>query len=170
MKDRCTAIVLAAGQGQRMKSKVKKQFLSIAGKPIVYYALQCFEKASFINNVILVTSEDCVDYCQKKIVEKYGFRKVEKIVVGGKERYDSVYAGLLACGETDYVYIHDGIRPFITRDILERALDGARETGACVVGMPSKDTVKIVDKEQFVTKTPKRANSGEKSKSAAMLP
>lgn len=67
-------------------------------------------KASFINNVILVTSEDCVDYCQKKIVEKYGFRKVEKIVVGGKERYDSVYAGLLACGETDYVYIHDGIR------------------------------------------------------------
>ena len=95
MKDRCTAIVLAAGQGQRMKSKVKKQFLSIAGKPIVYYALQCFEKASFINNVILVTSEDCVDYCQKKIVEKYGFRKVEKIVVGGKERYDSVYAGLL---------------------------------------------------------------------------
>ena len=123
----------------------------------MYYALQCFEKASFINNVILVTSEDCVDYCQKKIVEKYGFRKVEKIVVGGKERYDSVYAGLLACGETDYVYIHDGIRPFITREILERALDGARETGACVVGMPSKDTVKIVDKEQFVTKTPKRA-------------
>lgn len=157
MKDRCTAIVLAAGQGQRMKSKVKKQFLSIAGKPIVYYALQCFEKASFINNVILVTSEDCVDYCQKKIVEKYGFRKVEKVVVGGKERYDSVYAGLLACGETDYVYIHDGIRPFITREVLERALDGARETGACVVGMPSKDTVKIVDKEQFVTKTPKRA-------------
>ena len=113
----------------------------------MYYALQCFEKASFINNVILVTSEDCVDYCQKKIVEKYGFRKVEKIVV----------AGLLACGKTDYVYIHDGIRPFITRDILKRALDGARETGACVVGMPSKDTVKIVDKEQFVTKTPKRA-------------
>ena len=135
MKDRCTAIVLAAGQGQRMKSKVKKQFLSIAGKPIVYYALQCFEKTSFITNVILV----------------------EKIVVGGKERYDSVYAGLLACGETDYVYIHDGIRPFITRDILKRALDGARETGACVVGMPSKDTVKIVDKEQFVAKTPKRA-------------
>lgn len=126
----------------------------------MYYALQCFEKASFINNVILVTSEDCVDYCQKKIVEKYGFRKVEKIVVGGKERYDSVYAGLLACGETDYVYIHDGIRPFITREILERALDGARETGACVVGMPSKDTVKIVDKEQFVTKRQKEPVCG----------
>ena len=56
----------------------------------MYYALQCFEKTSFITDVILVTSEDCVDYCQKKIVEKYGFRKVEKIVVGGKERYDSV--------------------------------------------------------------------------------
>ena len=82
MKDRCTAIVLAAGQGRRMKSNVKKQFLSIAGKPIVYYALQCFEKTSFITDVILVTSEDCVDYCRKKIVEKYGFRKVEKVVVG----------------------------------------------------------------------------------------
>ena len=158
MKEKCTAIVLAAGQGRRMKSKVKKQFLSIAGKPIVYYALHCFEKAPFIQNIILVTSEDCVEYCQREIIDKYGFRKVGKVVVGGKERYDSVYAGLLACGETDYVYIHDGTRPFITRDILERALDGARETGACVVGMPSKDTVKILDKEQFVIKTPKRTH------------
>ena len=124
----------------------------------MYYALQCFEKTAFIEDIILVTSEDCVDYCQKEIVDKYGFRKVRKIVVGGRERYDSVYAGLLACGETDYVYIHDGIRPFITRDILKRALAGARETGACVVGMPSKDTVKIIDKEQFVTKTPRRAH------------
>ena len=78
MKERCTAIVLAAGQGQRMKSKVKKQFLSIAGKPIVYYALQCFEKASFINNVILVTSEDCVDYCQKKDSRKIWISKSRK--------------------------------------------------------------------------------------------
>lgn len=86
MKDRCTAIVLAAAGTTYEKQSEEGQFLSIAGKPIVYYALQCFEKASFINNVILVTSEDCVDYCQKKIVEKYGFRKVEKIVVGGKEQ------------------------------------------------------------------------------------
>lgn len=105
MKDRCTAIVLAAGQGQRMKSKVKKQFLSIAGKPIVYYALQCFEKASFINNVILVTSEDCVDYCQKKIVEKYGFRKVEKVVVGGKGPYDSSVCRSAGPAEKRIMYI-----------------------------------------------------------------
>ena len=157
MRERCTAIVLAAGQGRRMKSKVKKQFLNIAGKPIVYYSLNCFERAPFIEDIILVTSSDCVEYCQKNIVDKYGFRKVRKIVVGGKERYDSVYAGLLACKNPDYVYIHDGTRPFIDRDMLKRALDAARQTGASVVGMPAKDTVKIVDKEQFVTKTPKRS-------------
>lgn len=157
MRERCTAIVLAAGQGRRMKSKVKKQFLNIAGKPIVYYSLHCFERAPFIEDIILVTSSDCVDYCQKNIVDKFGFRKVRKIVVGGKERYDSVYAGLLACKNADYVFIHDGTRPFIDREMLKRALDGARQTGACVVGMPSKDTVKILNKDQFVTKTPKRS-------------
>lgn len=157
MKERCTAIVLAAGQGRRMKSKIKKQFLSIAGKPIVYYSLHCFERAPFIQDIILVTSSDCVEYCQKNIVEEYGFRKVRKVVVGGKERYDSVYAGLLACRNTDYVYIHDGTRPFIDREMLKRALDAVKQTGACAVGMPAKDTIKILDREQFVTKTPKRS-------------
>lgn len=157
MRERCTAIVLAAGQGRRMKSKVKKQFLNIAGKPIVYYSLHCFERAPFIDEIILVTSSDCVEFCRKEIVGKYGFRKVKRIVVGGKERYDSVYEGLLACGNPEYVFIHDGTRPFIDREMLKRALDGARQTGACVVGMPSKDTVKILDKDQFVTKTPKRS-------------
>lgn len=156
MKEKCTAIVLAAGRGTRMKHSVKKQFLSIAGKPIVYYALHCFEKSPLIQEIILVTGEDCVEYCQKNIIDKYGFRKVKQVVVGGEERYDSVYAGLLACGETDFVYIHDGTRPFIDHEMLERVLKGAKETGACVVGVPSKDTVKILDKERFVSKTPKR--------------
>ena len=155
MKKRCTAIVLAAGQGKRMKSRVKKQFLHIAGKPIVYYSLDCFEKTSFINEIILVTGSDCIEYCQKEIVDRYGFRKVKKIVAGGKD--DSVYAGLLACPNTDYVFIHDGTRPFIERDMIKRALNGAKLTGACVVGMPAKDTVKILNREQFVTKTPKRS-------------
>lgn len=157
MGERCTAIVLAAGQGRRMKNKIKKQFLNIAEKPIVYYSLHCFESAPFIDDIILVTSSDCVDYCRKNIVDQYGFRKVKNIVVGGKERYDSVYAGLLACENTDYVFIHDGTRPFIDIEMLRRALDGAKQAGACVVGMPSKDTVKIVDKDQFVTETPERS-------------
>lgn len=157
MKEHCTAIILAAGRGKRMKSKKKKQFLNIAGKPIVYYALECFERAPFIQDIILVTGEGYVEYCQKNIVEKYGLRKVRKVVAGGKERYDSVYEGLRACGKTDYVYIHDGTRPFIDQDMLKRALDGAKQMGASVVGMPVKDTIKVADKNHYVLETPERS-------------
>ena len=67
----------------------------------------------------------------KKNWEKYGFTKVKKVIPGGKERYDSVYEGLLSCENSDFVLIHDGARPFITQEILERGMTGIRETGAC---------------------------------------
>ena len=121
MEEKCTAIVLAAGQGKRMGSKIQKQFLEIQGKPVLYYSLACFEASPLIEDIVLVTGEDCISYCQREIVEKYHLKKVKKIVAGGKERYDSVYAGLLACENSDYVFIHDGARPFIDATILERA-------------------------------------------------
>ena len=70
---RCTAIVLAAGQGKRMHSKIQKQFLEIGGKPILYYSMECFQKSPLIQDIILVTGEDMISYCQSEIVEKYGF-------------------------------------------------------------------------------------------------
>lgn len=156
MKGKNTAIVLAAGQGKRMNSKVQKQFLEIGGKPLIYYSLNCFQECPFIDEIILVTGEEAVDYCKEEIVNKYGFTKIKSVIAGGKERYDSVYQGLLACEDTEYVLIHDGARPFITREILERGMEGVKETGACVIGMPSKDTVKISDEEGFVRETPDR--------------
>lgn len=153
---RCTAIVLAAGQGKRMNSKIQKQFLEVGGHPILYYSLRCFQESPLIQKIILVTGKDVISYCKSEIVEKYGFTKVTGIVAGGKERYDSVYAGLLACENCDYVLIHDGARPFITEEILKRGLDGVQDTGACVIGMPSKDTIKIADSDGFVEKTPDR--------------
>ena len=98
-----------------------------------------------------------VSYCEKEIVEKYNFTKVRRVIAGGRERYDSVYAGLLACEDCEYVFIHDGARPFITEEILERGLEGAIKTGACVIGMPSKDTVKLADDKGFVSETPERS-------------
>ena len=151
-----TAIVLAAGQGKRMHTKIQKQFLEIKGYPVLYYSLRCFQDSPLIEDIILVTGEESVLYCQKEIVDKYGFTKVTKIISGGKERYDSVYQGLLACENSDYVLIHDGARPFITEEILERGLTGAEETGACAVGMPSKDTVKIADESGYIAETPDR--------------
>ena len=112
------AIVLAAGQGKRMHSKVQKQFLSLKGKPILYYSLTCFQNSPEIQEIILVTGAESVEYCRKEIVQNYGFSKVKKIIPGGRERYDSVFEGLMACENCDYVYIHDGARPFVTEEIL----------------------------------------------------
>ena len=152
---RCTAIVLAAGQGKRMHSKIQKQFLEIGGKPVLYYSLHCFQESPLIR-AILVTGEEMISYCEQEIVKKYGFSKVRKVTAGGKERYDSVYAGLLCCQDTDYVYIHDGARPFITEELVQRGYEAVKRTNACVMGMPSKDTVKLADSSGYVKETPDR--------------
>ena len=153
---KCTAIVLAAGQGKRMHSEVQKQFLEIGQKPVVYHSLHCFQESPRIQEIILVTSKEMISYCEKEIVEKYGFGKVTRIVEGGKERYDSVYAGLKACKDPDFVFIHDGARPFITVEMVERGYQAVMKTGACVLGMPSKDTVKLADEEGYIKETPDR--------------
>ena len=155
-QERNTAIVLAAGQGKRMHSKIQKQFLEIQGYQVLYYSLRCFQESPLIRDIILVTGEESVSYCKEEIVQKYGFTKASAVIPGGKERYDSVYAGLCECRDCEYVLIHDGARPFITEKIIERGLQKVKETGACVVGMPSKDTVKIIDENGFVESTPKR--------------
>ena len=85
---RCVAVVLAAGRGKRMNSDIQKQYLLIHEKPVLYYSLDVFEK-SFVDEIVLVTGEDEIEYCRREIVEKYGFQKVRQIVAGGKERYHS---------------------------------------------------------------------------------
>ena len=156
MAGKNTAIVLAAGQGKRMHSKIQKQFLEKQGYPVLYYSLRFFQESPLIQDIILVTGEDALSYCKEEIVKKYGFTKVSNVIAGGKERYDSVYAGLCACKDCRYVLIHDGARPFITEEIIERGLEKVKETGACVVGMPSKDTIKLSDAEGYVKETPDR--------------
>ena len=109
VKINTTAIVLAAGQGKRMQSKVHKQYLLIQGKPVLYYALQAFE-TSFIDDIVLVVGKNEKEYCQQEIVDKYGFTKVKIIVEGGKERYHSVANGIRAIEwKCDYIFIHDSL-------------------------------------------------------------
>ena len=150
------AIVLAAGKGTRMGSEIPKQFLKIQDKPVLYYSLKVFQDSPLISEIILVIAKEWQGYCRENILEPYGLTKAAKMVEGGKERYDSVYAGLCSCGGCDYVFIHDGARPFITEKILERCMAAVREHRACVVGMPSKDTVKIADEESNIAQTPAR--------------
>lgn len=150
-----TAIVLAAGRGKRMQSNTPKQYLEIAGKPVLYYTLKAFEN-SFIDSVVLVTAEDEMEYCKKEIVEKYGFTKVKEVIAGGKERYHSVMNGIFSAKSCDYIYIHDGARPFVTSDMLIRLSKTVEKEKACVAAMPVKDTIKIADENGYVADTPAR--------------
>ncbi|MBM6802508.1 2-C-methyl-D-erythritol 4-phosphate cytidylyltransferase [Mediterraneibacter glycyrrhizinilyticus] len=156
-KEYCTAIVLAAGSGKRMGTKVHKQYLLMGGKPVLYYSLRAFEDSKWLDEIILVCGAGEEDYCRKEIVEKYGISKARKIIPGGAERYDSVWNGLKETKE-GYVYIHDGARPFVDEEIIERAYECVSEHHACVAGMPSKDTVKIADSGNIVTATPDRSS------------
>ena len=150
-----TAIVLAAGKGSRMQADCPKQYLLLKEKPILYYSLKTFED-SCVDEIILVVGKGEIDYCQKEIVDKYEFKKVSVITEGGAERYHSVYEGLKKINYADYVLIHDGARPFITTRLIEKLLQEVQIHKACVAGMPVKDTIKLVDKNQFITETPDR--------------
>lgn len=150
------AVILAAGSGSRMNADVKKQYMQVGQKPLIYYSLKAFEE-SIIDDIVLVVSRGDVEYTKKEIVEKYGFDKVVAVVEGGLARYHSVRLGLQAAApDCDYAFIHDGARPFVNRDIIMRALSAVKEHKAAVVGMPAKDTIKIADDKGFAVETPDR--------------
>lgn len=157
-KQKIYAVVLAAGKGTRMKSSVQKQYMPVHGRPILYYSLSAMQTHSQIDEIILVVGAGEEEYCRSRIVMPYGFTKVSRIVAGGAERYESVKNGLDAIGaETGYVLIHDGARPCLTAEIIDRAIDGARGYSACVAAMPVKDTIKIADGAHFTKETPDRS-------------
>lgn len=150
-----TAIVLAAGKGSRMNSSTPKQYLSLAGKPVLYYSLEAFSKSN-ADNIVLVTGKGDEEYCQREIVERYKINKPACIVAGGEQRYDSVYCGLKAAAKADYVLIHDGARPLIDVETINHAIEKVKEVKACVVGMPVKDTIQLVNTCMEIETTPKR--------------
>ena len=156
---KCTAVVLAAGAGKRMQSDVAKQYLLLDGKPVLWYALDVFEKSRIISDVILVVGKGEIPYCQEEIVERYGFKKAAQVIEGGAERYLSVWEALKVIRESSadgFVFIHDGARPFVSEEILERTYQAAMQYGACVTAMPVKDTIKISNADGFAVQTPNR--------------
>ena len=132
-----------------------------AGKPVLYYTLKAFEESEVIDQVILVSGKEEKDQVRESIVDFYGFQKVTQITEGGKERYDSVWNALqivdkMKDKEESYVFIHDGARPLVDDSILKRTYEEVRRSGACVAGMPVKDTIKIVNENLETEETPDR--------------
>ena len=147
MKEHCTAVVLAAGRGTRMGTQTAKQYLELQGKPILVYALEVFEQSAVVDDILLMTDKDHVEYCKKEICEKYGIKKVSAVAPGGKERYESVWKALCILkerGQSGFVMIHDGARPFVKKDLLDRLVVGMEEHKAVLAMVPCKDTIKRV--------------------------
>ena len=153
-QDKVGAIIAAAGASQRMGS-IDKIFADLCGRPLIAYALGVFQRSSVIDYIVLVLSQKNVDQGWG-MVGKYGWSKVIAICSGGARRQDSVAAGLERLSGCEYVVVHDGARPLITEDIIERGLAEVRVHGAVVAAVPAKDTVKVVDSEGTVVETPDR--------------
>ena len=153
-KQKYTAIVLAAGSGKRMNSKVHKQYLIIQDRPVLYYSLKAFEDSA-VDEIVLVVGKGEEKFCRKEIVDKYGISKVKAIVEGGKERYHSVFEGLKQTSDADYVLIHDGARPYVSKQSINDLVECLKTYDAGLLMVPCKDTIKEV-KEGIVVKTLKR--------------
>ena len=150
-----SAIVLAGGRGKRMNYHKSKHFIEIKGKPVLVYTLEKFIYNKSIDEVILVLPEDEVDYCKKEVLQRYSL-KVDRIVIGGKERQDSVFNALEAMEKADIVLIHDGARPFISEKIIEEGIKYANIYGAAAPGVTPKDTIKIKNEDNISVDTPDR--------------
>lgn len=156
-----TVLIPAAGMGHRMGGSVSKQYLELAGKPLLAHTLSLFEHHPLIEHIYLIVPEKDLTYCRRQIVERYGFSKVVRIVAGGIERQDSVRNGLQAVTADGGVQaerpilIHDGARPLFDSSLLSRLIEIVGETGACALGVPVKDTIKDVENSR-ITGSPDR--------------
>jgi 2-C-methyl-D-erythritol 4-phosphate cytidylyltransferase len=137
-----SAIIVAAGKGTRMGPNVDKVFLEIAGKPVVAHTWQRFAEAKCIDEIILVV-RDGMESAFQELAEKFSLKKPFRLVVGGKERQDSVWSGLAAVSpQTEIVAIQDAARPCTSEALIEATIAAARETGAAVAAQPITDTIK----------------------------
>jgi len=161
MAMKTVVLVPAAGMGRRMGASINKQYLDLAGRPILAHTLELFQKHPAIDSIYPILPEDEISYCQNHIVDRYEFSKVHRIVAGGAERQDSVFNGLRALkddGEADeetVVLIHDGVRPLFDAELIPPLIETTRRRGSCVVGIPVKDTIKQVD-AGVISATPDR--------------
>lgn len=153
------ALIPAAGMGKRMGASINKQYLTLAGMPIVARTIAVFENSPAIAAIYLVIPEDEIPYCHEHVVAAYGFRKVVAIVPGGRERQNSVMNGLNAIHRNisgdAVILVHDGVRPLVTEQLIQESIEVACQHDGALVAVPVKDTIKTVA-DGIVTGTPPR--------------
>lgn len=149
-----SAVIVAAGKGTRMGTRESKQYLALEGKPIIVHTLEVFSQIPWLQEIVLVTGREDVPRCQAWIRD-YRLGKVSAVIPGGSERQQSVYEGIKRIS-SEWVMIHDGVRPFVTQEEIESCRDAAIREGASVLGVPVKDTIKQVNGKGQITGTPDR--------------
>jgi 2-C-methyl-D-erythritol 4-phosphate cytidylyltransferase len=148
------AIIPAGGMGKRMGSELPKQYLSLAGIPILVITLRAFQHSPLIDEILLAVPEGDLSDVRRNIIEQFHITKVSLVLAGGRERQDSVRNALAHLREEhNLVLVHDGVRPFVTEDLIKRVVAGANAFGAAIVGVPVRDTVKEVDRKGCVART-----------------
>jgi len=153
-----TALIPAAGMGKRMGKAVAKQFLPLGDKPMLAHTLLVFQRSSVIDEIIPILSEEDMESCLRDVIEQYHVTKVKTLVVGGKERQDSVLNGLQKLEkDASIVMVHDGVRPFVTHEMIKESVEFAKRGECVVVGVPIKDTIKEVDDKRIVCNTLERS-------------
>lgn len=153
------ALIPAAGRGQRMGLDIEKQFLQLAGKPLLAYTLAQFEASPAIDRIVVIVPRGRETFCDREIVGPEGLRKVSHIVAGADTRHLSVVAGFRCLDEdVDVVVIHDGARPFVTPSLIRMAIEAAVRDGSAVAAVPESDTLKCVSDEGTVIETVDRRN------------
>ena len=153
---KAAAIIVAAGEGKRMRG-VDKVFAPLLGESVLVRATRPFQECKLIDQIVVVVSGENENHCRRLITSKE-WSKVTDICLGGKRRQDSVAAGLELLRNYDWVVIHDGARPLVNVDLIERGLEAARETGAAAAAVPVTDTIKAVGDDEIVSETPPRQN------------
>ncbi len=157
---KAAAIITAGGAGKRFGTEgVPKQFISLSGKPIIVHSIKSFQSSELILEIIVVVPDRWVEYTQQEVVDKFNLSKVSKVISGGDERQESVEKGFLSISsKPEIVVVHDGVRPFVTVDLIEEVANEAAESGAAIAACPSTDTIKKSTTEQLIESTLPREN------------
>ena len=157
MNSKICTLIPAAGEGNRLKSAVKKPYVALAHKPILTHTIQRFEQNAAVDEIFVLVNEADFEMCRATVLAPYAFQKVQPLVAGGATRQQSVHNGVRALpADTDFVIVHDGVRPFVTDETIFACLDAAAEWGAAVAAVPVKETIKMANAEDFIVETPPR--------------
>ncbi|MFH1169114.1 MAG: 2-C-methyl-D-erythritol 4-phosphate cytidylyltransferase [Chloroflexota bacterium] len=156
MSEKVGAIIVAAGESRRMEG-TDKVFALLDGESVIVRVTRVFQQCPLIDRIVVVVTGGREEHC-RRLVPEAEWDKVEDICAGGEWRQDSVAAGLKRLGKCEWVVIHDGARPLVTADLIERGLETARETGAAAAAVPVTDTIKVVGDDRIVQHTPSRSH------------